>query len=969
MRQTKIPVFTIVCVLLLFAGCTAERKAPFLKQTYHDITARNNAYFNADLKLETIRENVENSRIDDYSKILPIYTDRDPELAKSYTADLDSVIKKTSDVIRKHEVSIHTDNSYFLVGVSHYLKGNFQTAQETFQYVNAVYKPKPEVNKKKSSSKGSTGSSQPKSKGKPQSASQKEDATSGNKAPTSSKSNKGKPLTAGQKAALEKEAQEKAEKEAAEKKALEEKKAQEALLSGNTEETEAEKVIDLENKKGKEDPLHWLKHQPVRPDAMIWLVDCYTSQKKYREAEAVLTLIDADEQFPSWLFQDVEMARANLYLQKGDLDKAIAPLTRLTKMIKKKKNKARFNYILAQIYESQHDNALAIGYYQQVLEGKPKYDMSFNAKMNIARISVKDNSLPTDDVVKILKRLLRDSKNSEFYDQVYFALAELNIKENKLDEAVKNYKKSVAASTTNTNQKALSFLRLGEIYFDQEKYELSQPYYDSTIAILQPTHAKYAEVEKRNNILKNLVTQINTITLQDSLLKLSTLSDKELEKVLQAKLDKLQQEEEEKAQQQTFLQPENTSFTDSKTDGGTWIFDNPGAKATGYNDFIRKWGKRKLEDNWRRSNKASSDEALEEKVTEEDTKETGKEKKEELSALEKLKKTVPSSDKDIKQSRAKVIEAYYLLGTIYYIDLKNYAKAIATFEELLQKYPGDHKYVEETYYNLYLLYTKQGDLANANKYKDLLLGKYAGSKYAKIIQNPNYLQQEKEMEKAESNYYTATYQYFAQGAMDSVIARVSYADTLFGANYELKPKFALLQALAIGKSKDLGSYKTALQDVVTKYPGHEAKIKAQEILDYINKSTDSTIRKENNMLRYEYSAESRHFFLLSINSDSIKVPDVVNAIGKYNEVNRSMENLKVEPLIMPDGYTIVTVKSFENLMLAKDYYNAIISSDAFAAFPKQALNFYLISDINLNKVIMNKEIGSYFEYFNLKYPQ
>ena len=954
LRRTKLLlILTVFISLLALVGCVSFKrhgKTNAAKQVYHDITSRNNGFFNANERIKKVKLNIVTTKKDDYDQILSVYNDRDPEVAKAYSADLDEIIIKTSTIIKNHEPSIWTDNAYLLVAESYFLKGDFDNALLTFQFVNTEFKQNV-VKKKPQSAK------EKKSKGKPQSAAQKSAPTSGGS--KTSKSNSKHPMTGAEKKKLE-------EQEAAE--AAEREKQEQLKNVTNDSTSKATAQAAAPDNKGFEDKLHMFKHEPVRPDAMIWLVDTYTELKKYKEAEAVLTIIDADEDFPAWMKLDVEVARANLFVKKGDYARAIPPLTLLTQKIKKKRKKVRYEYILAQIYERQKKSTEAAGHYQEVLDGKPLYQMSFNAKMSLARIATNDNAMPTGEVVKLLKKLLKDAKYKEFYDQVYFALAELTLKDGDRAQAIVYYKKCIESSTSNSVQKSKAYLRLGELYFEDENYVTSQPYYDSTLNLIGKDDPKKSEVNKRNSILKNLVTQTKTIHDCDSLLKLQGLSESEREDYVDKLIEK-QEEEKDIKRQNEKLQFENQAPTTNPNDpSGGWYFDNPVAKGSGYNDFVKRWGNRKLEDNWRRSDKSTFD-ANDTTSTDKDGKDTtatkGKDGKEKLSVRDQMLKNIPSGDAEVKKLNDKIVEAYYSLANIYSIELKNVPKAIATFEELRKRYP-DNKYLAETYYNLFLLYAKVPDETKSNHFKDLVLSKYPESKFAKIIRDPEYLNKEKKAMNAISIYYDGMYQLYLQGQYDTVIDRKHLIDSLY-ASSSLKPKFDLLIAFAIGKKQDLKAYKEALQSIVKLYPSDPAKTKAEEILRYIDKSTDSLVRIENNKLRYEYNPESKHYFMISLKSDSVKPLDVVNKVAQFNDANRALEKLKIEPLILPDGNTIVTVKSFENLAKAKDYYNAFIQSTTLAAYPKQFINYYMISDVNMNKIIINKEINSYFDFFNLKY--
>lgn len=940
MRLAKITIIGAACVTLMaISGCYAiqKKKLPLAKQVYHDITARNNAYFNADLKLGTVQQNMRAAHQDDYTKVIPIYTDRNPDLASSYSTDLDVVIKKASTDIKLHEASIYTDNNYMLLGIGYFLKGDFETALETFQFVNTEFKEKP-IKKSSSKKKKKKPSPAPKSGSKPS-------------APAPKK--KGSPMTAAQlKAQQEKEMQEKMKK----------------IEEGGTLETPGQE----ENEDYEKDPLWWLKHQPMRPDAKIWIVDSYTALKKYKEAEAVLTLIDADRQFPHWLKDELEVARANVYLQKGDYDKAIQPLVWLTTNIKGKRKKIRYNYILAQIYQLRNDNALAVQYYEQVLKGKPDYRMAFNAKISIAKIASKDNTMDQKDVVKLLKKMLKENKNSDFYDQIYYALAELALKESNKEAAIGYLEKSIEVSTTNANQKALSYLKLAELHFDREEYVEAQPPYESATGLIPQEDPRYSQISTRSQVLTKLVDQVNVIEAQDSLFKLASLGETEkmklIEDILRQKEDDFNKKKEQQNQPIDPIanKPAAPENNNPNSDKGGFYFDNIGAKSAGYNDFIKRWGSRKLEDNWRRSNKAAVfNDAPDSTKTEETTVPT--DEFDYYGEKQKLLAQMPGTE-DANKINNTMVEAYYALANIYRYDLQNLAKAAETYEELLKRAPGN-KYEVEALYNLYLIYDRLGNTAKADQFKNQLLAKHPNSKPAMIIKDPKYLEASNQMKLAVDAHYSATFQLYRENRLEEALTQIELADSLYLAENYLKPKFDLLEAYIIGQTQELGPYKDALKAIVAKYPTDEVKIKAEEILSYIEKSEDVTIKKENNMLRYEYETQARHFFMLAVNDSTIKITDITTAIAQYNDVNRSLEKLKVEPLILPDGTTLILVKSFDDLNKARGYFNAITQSNAFAKFSQGALQYLLISDINLNKIIINKEAGTYFEYFDLKYPK
>ncbi len=943
MRLAKITIIGAACATIIaFSGCYAiqKKKLPLTKQVYHDITARNNGYFNSDLKLAAVQQNMRAANLDDYTKVLPIYIDKNPDLATSYSTDLDLVIKKTSTGIKDHEKSIYADNNYMLLGISYYLKGDFETALETFQYVNTEFKEKPI---KKSNSKK-------KKKKKPTSSSKNKNS----KSSSSSKNKKGPPKTA---------AQLKLEQE----KIIEDRVK--AIEEGGSLEIAGD---DKKNEEYDKDPLWWIKHQPMRPDAKIWIVDSYTALKKYKEAEAVLTLIDADEQFPHWLKDELEQSRANHYLEKGDYDKAIKPLQWLTQNIKKKRKKVRYNYILGQIYQMRGDNALAVEHYNKVLKGRPDYRMAFNAKMNIAKIASQDNSMEQRDIVKLLKKMLKENKNSDFYDQIYYALAELSLKAGSKDEAIGYLEKSIEVSTTNTNQQAISYLKLAELHYEKEEYVEAQPPYESAAGLIAQEDPNYLNIKERSDVLKRLVTQVNIIEEQDSLIKITMMSPEERNKLIESILKKKEEDfNKSKEQQNQPIAPANnkpTAGNDENTGGktGDWYFYNGSAKSAGYNDFIKRWGNRKLEDNWRRSDKSAVFSENENDSTKIDAPVSVNEF-DYYGEKDKLLAELPSAESGGKLN-SNMVEAYFKLANIYRYDIYNLPKAAETFEELLKRAPGS-RYDVEVLYNLYLIYDKLGNTTKADFYKNELLTKYPNSKPSMIIKDPKYLEASNQIKLAVDAHYLATFDLYQQNRLEEAITQIHMADSLYAKENYLKPKFDLLNAFIVGQTKDLGEYKKALKEIVKTYPSDEVKTKAEEILSYIEKSEDALIKHENNLLRYEYDVQARHFFMIAVQDSSIQVNKISTAIAQYNDVNRSLETLKIDPLILPDGNVLLFIKSFESLEKARTYLNAITQSETFNVFPAGALKYLIISDINFNKIIINKEVGTYFEYYETKYPK
>ena len=728
----------------------------------------------------------------------------------------------------------------------------------------------------------------------------------------------------------------------------------------------------------------WYEHKPITNEALLWLIKSYIQMGKLDEADAVITAVKTRKTFPVKYQNDLKLLHTALLIKKENYVAATIPLEDVLKNTEKPKSKTRNTFILAQLYESAGNKATAIKKYKEVLYYKPNYIMAFNARMKIVKLYLASKEIPPDNVRGMLYSMLLDKKNDDFYDQIYYMLAEISLRQGKKDEAINYLKQSVRVSTVNTEQKGLSFKRLAEIYFDKQLYITCKNRYDSTLTYLPKTYEGYDEIKEKRAVLQELVNNIKIIQREDSLQKLALMNPEDLNR----KLDKLIKKAEQKALEDSLANvakndPElqNKAQAAKPTDGGTFYFYNPGLKGTGYTDFVKKWGKRELKDNWRRSKSRTSnasndnDNPLAENQKDKDSqKEDSK-----LSPKEKLAKDIPKSSEDLKASDDKVIEAYYAMANIYKQKLNNDPKAIETFEKLVKRYPNC-KYNKESYYNLYLLYDKANNFTKAEYYKNILLTDFPTSTYAKLLNDPDFINKQKKKENEVQDFYAETYTYYSNKEYAKVISRVKQADDLYK-NNPLKPKFDLLEALAIGKTEDLPTFTASLTAITIKYPNDDVKKRAQEILDMIAKrskeaatvnvapaATNEKPAESAVALSFAYDANAEHYVMIVFNKVSQKNNQVIGNITNYNETNHSLDNLNAETTMIDENNQVGLVKKFANANAAKTYSQELNSNgDLFKPIKKDDFSIYLISKENYNLLIKTADPAGYQSFYNDTY--
>ncbi len=950
----------IIILLTVVMACSTKKKArqhpSRLQEAYHNLTARYNGYFHAKLKLKNGLKNLNTSHKDNYEEVLPIYPYSAIEDASTAYPDMDEVIKKSSFVIQIHEISKWVDDSYLLIGQALYLKKEHDDALATFDYINAEFK---DIDKKRAKQRAKFKKKKKKRKPPKRKVVKRKKPK---KKPAYKKKKRRKPG--------------KKRKPPPKRKPVQKVKKPVPKSTSSASKSKKEEEEESEEAKEKKGFFHFLKHKPIRDESVLWLIKTYIDMGKYEESEAIITVIKTEEpDFPEKLKPELEVLHAYHFLKQEDYDNAIEPLQKAIEITKNKKARTRYQYILAQIYQLQGNNVMAMESFQQVLKGRPPYEMEFNAKINIAKTYDSQGSASTKEIMKILEKMLKDEKNEDYFDQIYYTMAEIALKENDIEQAKEYLKKSVSTSRDNQKQKALSYLKLAELYYAEEQYIPAKSYYDSTMTFLPKDHENYASIEKRGGILGELVRNLDIIHREDSLLKLAAMPKKQRERLIDELIAKKREKEAEDSinQDNAFFnqnQDSDSGVKKSIASASTWYFYNASAKSSGFSEFKNVWGSRKLEDNWRRSDRSSFQFANNGDGEGTDSlAASGNMSDEELKA--EMLKGIPVGDEATAASREKIFDAYYSLANVYKDKLQNTPKAIETFEEFLDKYP-ENKYKKEVYYNLYLLYAKIGNSSKSNHYKNLLRNEEPESLFAKLVDNPNYLDKNKKQEQDLHKFYAATYDLYLNNNFEEVIRRKTKADELFKEN-NLKPKFAFLEALSIGKTQDKAAFKSALEQVINNYPEDEVKTKAQEILSYLIRPSGQKSKLPEKMNRgnggmFSMDEDIDHYIIVLLLNPKIKLQDVMNEVSDYNSKFHRLKKLKISKMVLAQSMNMIVIKKLDNKQKGEAYYKDVKNNkDLFKKMTSKDYELFAISSKNYNTLLKNKDPQQYLQFFRNNY--
>jgi len=733
----------------------------------------------------------------------------------------------------------------------------------------------------------------------------------------------------------------------------------------------------------------------AKDDAQIWLIRSYTELERFTEASEVIQAVQNDEFFPKRLEKDLAVATADYYMKQHVYDETIKFLDIAINKTLLKKNKARLKYIEAQLYQELGMKAEASEAYRTVTKMNPDYKMAFNAKINSAGIFSGEGNV--DELKKELNKMLRDHKNFDFRDQIYYALGNIYFKEGNREVATENYTLSVSTSFQNQYQRALSAITLADIYFEDLEYRKAQSYYDSAMIIIDDTYPDYETVEGKYKGLTNLVDNLITVEREDSLQKIARMPEVERESLI-GRLMKTEQERqrnEENLAMQGMAKGNNRynrqGIGNQQASAG-WYFYNPQTVSYGRVNFQQKWGKRKLEDNWNRANKGISNEISDEKMDGADSTQVV------IKEADPLKKEfytqdLPLTDSLMAISHDKIRDALFNAGKIFKVDFTNYPRSAESFEDLNKRYPSNI-YLLSAMFELYDLYELMGDKQKSDYYRNLIISRFPNSNYAQYLINPNFFVEMQAHLDSLNGLYKETYKNYKSGIYRNVISLTSQMKEMKPDSVMI-PKIDFMDAVANGTQTGVQNFEKLLVNYVATYPAEEPTPLANEILTLIRDSSLNDYQKlidmgyiseeikndellaENKNVddefggKFTYDEDLLHYFVIAYpREEKVDLNRLNFDIANYNIDHYTKVDFDIESEFLDDKLAFVIVRSLENKESALIYHGAIIRrASVFRALKDIDYLNFVISSTNYREVMNEKSLADYLKFFIKNYSR
>ncbi|MCC6280888.1 MAG: tetratricopeptide repeat protein [Saprospiraceae bacterium] len=939
-----------VLSVVLLAGCVTQKKKGaepgWFKKGYHNVTSKYNYWFNADELFRLTETRLASEHKDNYNQILEVYPSAatDPQSARG---DLDNVILKASKGIALHRVSDFADDCYTLIGQSQFMKRDFETAEATFKYIKDEYDPKK------------------KSKSKLKSAKKKKD------------SGKKKKLTKKQKKKAAKKRKKAAEQKR--KEAAKNKKLGKTTTTTPVKPAETPKPVVEELTLSADNPYtKGLERTSAYPLAMIWYGRTLTERDKYDEAEFLFRSLWEDRFFPVSMQDELSTAEAYLWIKQKRYDKAIDPLSKAIAGTRKKSTRARLAYILAQLYERSGQNDGAYAALETVLNSAPNYEMEFNARLHQIEAGWANGKIAAADANKSLERMLKDDKNLDYRDQIYYTMASIALKDGLKKDAIALLRKSLDFNQSNTVQRAESYLKLANLYFESENFVQAKNYYDSTLTVLPPTDERFKTVTDYATNLKDISRLIQTIAANDSIVRIYRMSDDERKEF--GKNLKKQRQAEALAAANALASKAPAAPTTSKAPtpvagakASTFYFYNESFLKKGRKDFSRTWGERKLEDNWRRSVRPVTGLPGED-VAGIDSAQTNTVSDAELTDMFK---NLPTSEAELAVLHIATYEAMYQLGTLFRDRLQNNQRSTSTLEEMQTRYPETDRYEKEAWYYCYLGFSDLKNPARAQYYLDKLVAKYPNSSYARALTDPNFRNSTKEKENELNKYYEQTYNTFQSGNYKDAFDLCIEAPKKYGSQNVLMAKFALLSALCVGNLQGNEAYCKALSEVIARFPDSPESTRAKEIARVISckgfEVAEAPKKPEKTPIDDSFTREDDklHYFLVAITGD-VRIDDIKAAISDYNRENHKLEQLRISNIFLgtDTNEPIIVIRKFDSKEQSMRFYTEVSKQKDFLGETDKKTykkEFFAITQENYRRVLKNKTLEGYRQFFGENY--
>lgn len=898
-----------------------------------------NYFFNANNKLNEVLEQAKQQHKDEYSELLSFYN-YSLDITAQNKSELDSVIYKASTGIVLHDLrNDWVDNMYLLMGVSHYLQKQFDSAYLFFQFINYAF-----AEKEKDGYYKNIGSN----------------------------------------------------------------------LDGNN-------SFSISTREKNNLARKIFSKPPSRNDAFIWQVRTLIALNEFAEAASLIVTLKEDPYFPKRLKNDLEEVQALWYFRNNMFDSAALHLSKALNNAPTKKEKARWEYLVAQLYEISGNNDLARSFYAKVISHTTDPVMEIYARLQSIKINKDGGENYINRNISELLKMARRDKYVDYRDVIYFTMAQMELERGDYLAAQNYFEKSTSYNNGNITLRNKSFLQLADLAFAQKLYRPASDYYDS-VNLSDPALKNPEDIQSKKIILNRIALQIEVIERQDSLQKIAFMAEEDRKEFVRKLVRQIRKQQGLKDEQLNIPTADPSPPVDifaASASKGEWYFYNAALRTKGSVDFRNKWGNRPNVDNWRRSssiNRAQNNNP----VNTTDPSATVDPADNEIT-FESLYNNLPITDELLKKSNDSISQALLTLGTALSSDLEDCASAIQVLEELRTRFPDNSK-IPDALFTLFYCYNKTGQAVKAAEIRKQLTEKYPDNPLTVIVttgRDPRDKNNNPDATKA----YEEVYDLFIEGSFEQALEQKKRADAQYG-SYHWTPQLLYIESVYYVKQKDDVNAIATLNKIISQYPSSPMAAKALTMIDVLNRrdeiekelaalkvertipkpvvktdtvttvipqkpveikpviekpieqkpvitKTDSIVTKPI-ITPFVLKPEDKHQVMILLHKvDNVWGNEAKNAFNLYNRGKYYNWTFTLDLVPLSGEYKLLLIGEFENLQAAIDYVSVVkpISPTQIIPWLKgDKYSFSVISGSNLELLKSTGQIDLYREFINKNLP-
>ena len=747
--------------------------------------------------------------------------------------------------------------------------------------------------------------------------------------------------------------------------------------------------------------------------ARAWLAKCYIEQNWNYDAEDVIRNMLRDS--IHWRAQkEWDYTFADYYIHTGNAEQAIPYLRKVISHEMRRKQKAREWYLMGQLQASIGNKKEAYKAFRHVIRQNPPYELAFNARIAMTEVMAKDNA---GKMISRLKRMAASDNNKEYQDQIYYAIGNIHLSRKDTLQAITAYEKGNQKSTRNGIEKGVLLLHLGDLYWTKEKFSDARRCYGEAIGLLDKDRKDYQQLANRSKVLDELVPYTDAVQLQDSLQQLARMSEKERNAAIDRVIDALKKKEKEERNRKAEEEAESTlrqdgggnfannnNFASSNSPqknnensantpaNGQWYFYSPLTVSQGKAQFQKLWGKRDNVDNWQRINKtvvanaAGAEEMTDEQrdslaqaaEQEELLKQTSDSTVNDPHRREYYLAQIPFTPEQLAESNKLLEDGLYHAGVIFKDKLDNLPLSRKSLLRLVNNHP-DYAHLDDAYYHLYLLYSRERKPEMAQIYLQKLKAEYPESQWTTLLSDPYYAENAKRGVQIEDSLYTLTYQAFRDGEYDKVERNAQISRNRFpdGAN---RDKFLFIGGLSKLNDGDIKSCLADLKEVVSKYPDSRLSEMAGMIINGVDagrrlyggkfdlndvwtrRSIELNDRDSTRQKGYSPERNASFVFLLAYDPDKTNENQLLFEMAKYNFTSYMARyfDINIEDL---EGLHRMQISGFNSYDEARQYANAVYQQPAIKRLLGN-VRAYVISEPNLKLLGTSHTYEEYEKFYS-----